>query len=177
MKFRSSPRDLKTPPYVTPEPEVTHRKLSFLPLPSSQEQQPTTKSTLRFIVLATDGLWDCLSSSEVVSLVGGHLSGLKGIVPKSVLASTTIMTESSAGVEGKEKKSSRDQLEGNWAFLDENVGSHVIRNAFGGGDELALRKKVSIPPPVARSFRDDITVTVVWWHDGRQDSTQMKAKL
>lgn len=51
--MRAWPGLLKTPPYVTAKPVVTHRKLSFLPLPSSPEQAP--KSALRFIILATDG--------------------------------------------------------------------------------------------------------------------------
>jgi serine/threonine protein phosphatase PrpC len=43
------PPNLKTPPYVTAQPVVTHRKIKF-----DDEKNPTIK----FIVLATDGLWD-----------------------------------------------------------------------------------------------------------------------
>jgi pyruvate dehydrogenase phosphatase len=87
-------------------------------------------------------------------------------------------------VEGKDKKRPNKE-EGAWAFVDENVSSHLIRNAFGGGDERTLRKLLSIPAPFARSYRDDVTVTVVWWEDGRETEAmvesfapeQTKAKL
>ena len=46
-----------TPPYFTAEPEIT----------------TTTIRKGDFVVLASDGLWDCLTSEEVVGLVGGWL--------------------------------------------------------------------------------------------------------
>lgn len=50
-----NPRPLfKTPPYVTARPVVTHRKMS---LPAPDGSSPSQKAA-RFLVLATDGLWD-----------------------------------------------------------------------------------------------------------------------
>ena len=46
-----------TPPYFTAEPEIT----------------TTIIRKGDFVVLASDGLWDCLTSEEVVGLVGGWL--------------------------------------------------------------------------------------------------------
>ena len=46
-----------TPPYFTAEPEITTTKIK--------------KGD--FVVMASDGLWDCLTSEEVVGLVGGWL--------------------------------------------------------------------------------------------------------
>ena len=48
-----------TPPYLTAEPEVTYHQFS---------------DHDKFAVIATDGLWDCLSSEEVVNIVGGMLN-------------------------------------------------------------------------------------------------------
>jgi len=45
--LRKAPTTLKTPPYVTAKPVVTHRKLDF--------ENP---ASMRFLVIATDGLWD-----------------------------------------------------------------------------------------------------------------------
>jgi len=184
---RQPPRDFKTPPYVTSEPVITHRKLGLPTSDSSslsssensaQQLRKEPQSTLRFIVLATDGLWDELSSTEVVSLVGGHLRGLSGSVLKSQLAQS-VVESSMMGVDGKDKR--RPVKEGAWAFVDDNVGTHLIRNAFGGADELGLRRMLSIPAPLARRFRDDVTVTVVWWDDKDGEATrvphQVKAKL
>ena len=165
--MRPPPPTLKTPPYVIATPVVTHRPLSFLPLPAPDAPKP--KAALRFLVLATDGLWDELSNEEVVALVGGHLSGLRGTVPKSALPDIVRTSTGTAGVEGKDK-SRRQQQEGAWAFEDDNLSAHLIRNALGGGDVEHLRKLASIPAPYSRRFRDDITVTVVWWEDGREGS-------
>lgn len=196
---RRAPNDLKTPPYVIADPVVTHRKLSFLPEPTSSsantkaavDAAPSTsdvESTLKFVVLATDGLWDELSSRDVVALVGGHFSGLRGAaIPK-----TAVLIRETADAAGIEGKSSIARLqtdtngnqepgpEGKWAFLDEHVGTHLIRNALGGADREKLTWKVSLPPGVARRFRDDITVTVVWYEDTHTNSLggePVKAKL
>jgi pyruvate dehydrogenase phosphatase len=161
---------LKTPPYVIATPVVTHRKLS---LPNPGSSKPGS-SSLKFLVLATDGLWDELSSEEVVALVGGHLSGLKGTIPKSSLQTLVPTNTGSPTVEGKDRtKGSAHQ--GSWAFVDDNVSAHLIRNALGGGDEGELRRILSIPAPHSRRWRDDITVTVIWWDEAQESRT--KAKL
>lgn len=51
--LRGPPGLSKTPPYVTAEPVVTHKRI-VLPDEGGNE-------SLRFVVLATDGLWDKLS--------------------------------------------------------------------------------------------------------------------
>ncbi|KAL1735885.1 phosphatase 2C-like domain-containing protein [Schizophyllum commune] len=158
---------LETPPYVIARPAITHRKLA---LPAD----PSTGKEMKFIVMATDGLWDQLSSEEVVSLVAGHFAGLKGAIPKADLEQRIPTTTSSPTVEGKVK--TRRTSEGTWAFTDDNVSTHLIRNAFGGADEDKLRHILSIPAPHSRRYRDDITVTVVWW-EGEEEAQQVKAKL
>lgn len=122
------------------------------------------------------------SSDEVVSLVGGHLTGLKGNVSKSDLPALVPTSSGSPTVEGKNKK--KQTVDGSWAFADDNVSAHLIRNAFGGGDESHLRRILSIPAPYSRRYRDDVTVTVVWWEEGKEDTAkvttitdQVKSKL
>lgn len=58
-----------TPPYLTACPEVTHHILS----PKD-----------RFLVLATDGLWDLLSPMQVVKLVGEHMHGKAFLQPLKI---------------------------------------------------------------------------------------------
>lgn len=170
--MRPTPSALKTPPYVIPTPVITHRKLS-LPYPGSSKPE-SSSSSLKFLVLATDGLWDELSSEEVVALVGGYLSGLKGTIPKSSMQTLAPTATGSPTVEGKEHTRGNAH-QGSWAFVDDNVSAHLIRNAFGGGDEGELRRILSIPAPHSRRWRDDITVTVIWWEEARESRT--KAKL
>ncbi|KAF9043999.1 phosphatase 2C-like domain-containing protein [Panaeolus papilionaceus] len=68
----NTPRGIcKTPPYFTAEPEIT----------TFQIQKGD------FMVIATDGLWDCLTSEEVVGLTGWWVNEqnkrvLKGMKPK-----------------------------------------------------------------------------------------------
>ena len=52
---RTPPALLKTPPYVTAEPIITTTKVE----PENGD----------FVVMATDGLWECLTNEEVVGLV------------------------------------------------------------------------------------------------------------
>jgi len=51
--MRAPPPLLKTPPYVIARPVVTHQKMSL--------GTDTTPDKTRFLVLATDGLWDQLT--------------------------------------------------------------------------------------------------------------------
>lgn len=164
---------LRTPPYVTPRPVITHRKLHNLPLTSPDTISPKPQSTLRFIILATDGLWDELTSEEAVALVGGHLAGLKGVVSKQQLAEK-VPTRDGEGKTLDGKAAGRDtNTSDKWAFVDDNVSTHLIRNAFGGADEYALRRLLSIPAPYSRSRRDDVTCTVVYWEDGREEEAKV----
>ena len=111
------------------------------------------------------------SNDEVVSLVGGHLTGLKGKIPKSQLPSLVPTFSGSQGIDGKNKAGKRKG--GSWAFTDDNLSAHLIRNAFGGGDDKALRKLLSIPSPFSRRYRDDVTVTVICWEDGNEPQAQI----
>ncbi|KAJ7490337.1 phosphatase 2C-like domain-containing protein [Mycena galericulata] len=173
--MRPPPPAFKTPPYVTARPVVTHRVLALPP------DAPKGPGALRFIVLATDGLWDELSSEDVVRLVGGHLAGLTGTVPKSALPTLVPTSTGAPTIQGKAERRGRDAAaEGKWAFVDANPSAHLIRNAFGGGDEGALRRLLSIPAPLARRHRDDVSVTVVWWEEGgagKPEVSEVKAKL
>lgn len=56
----------QSPPYLTALPEITHHLLT-----------PRDK----FLVLATDGLWDMMSPMQVVKLVGEHMSGKAFLQP------------------------------------------------------------------------------------------------
>ncbi|KAL4076195.1 phosphatase 2C-like domain-containing protein [Scleroderma yunnanense] len=170
--LRPAPASLKTPPYVTATPVVTHRDLTFGDFADENSSAPSTQlkpSPPCFVVLATDGLWDKLSSEEVVALVGGALQGLSGTIPKIELSSLVPTAPGSTStVEGKDKHTLKDmdkKQDGSWSFDDDNLSVHLIRNAFGGGDRHAVKTLMSIPYPHARRYRDDTTVTVVVWDD------------
>ncbi|KAG8986621.1 hypothetical protein FRB90_003874, partial [Tulasnella sp. 427] len=140
LTIRRPPSDLKTPPYVTSRPEITHRKLPFNPEPTSSKSG--SSSNLRFLVMATDGLWDRLSSAEVVALTGEYLnrvapsgspsSSSPSTISKVDLARTTVETPDSPGVQGKgAAEPTESGTEGSWTFVDKNISTHLIRNALG----------------------------------------------
>jgi pyruvate dehydrogenase phosphatase len=179
--MRAAPSLLKTPPYVTARPVVTHRPLdptAAASASSSSLSKPVVRSTPRFLVLATDGLWDKLSSEDVVTLVAGHISGVRGSVSGPSLRSKVPISTGAAGVEGKDKGLVRaDASKAQWAFEDDNLSAHLIRNAFGGADEMALRRLMSIPSSHSRAYRDDVTVTVVVFPQPGEGEAAVKAKL
>jgi pyruvate dehydrogenase phosphatase len=81
---------------------------------------------------------------------------------------------SNSGVLGKKHKLSEEK-HGNWIFKDENVAAHLIRNAFAGpgDDNLALNRILSIPAPLARRFRDDTSVIVIWWDESKEPQAKL----
>jgi pyruvate dehydrogenase phosphatase len=170
--YRAAPALLKTPPYVTARPVVTHRALSEAPVPGTA----VVRSTARFVILATDGLWDRLSSADAVALVAAHLSGARGAVPAAELSTLVPLAVGAAGVDGKAARARAGEDAGaRWAFEDGAPAAHLIRNALGGADVQGLRELASIPAPLARSYRDDVTVTVLVLPDPAEPA--VKAKL
>ncbi|PAV80258.1 hypothetical protein WR25_16791 [Diploscapter pachys] len=140
------PLYLHTPPYLTASPEVFYHKLT-----------PNDK----FLVLATDGLWDFLDPDTVVRLVHDHTLGTQTLQPYTPRSGVTLgqvlrdLNERHIG----EKKSKKP--------IDENSATHIIRNALGGvsgGINKQYEKLIDtlkVPPGRARGERDDISVVVI----------------
>ncbi|SCU94103.1 LAFA_0F19878g1_1 [Lachancea sp. 'fantastica'] len=123
--FRREPRDLKTPPYVTAEPVITTTAID---------------ADAKFMVLASDGLFELLENEEIKDLVVEWINNDKGMA------------------KAPSSKQSNSFLE------DKNAATHLIRNALGaGGQRDYLSTLVSIPAPMSRKYRDDLTVTVVFF--------------
>ncbi|XP_061450218.1 pyruvate dehydrogenase [acetyl-transferring]-phosphatase 2, mitochondrial [Rhineura floridana] len=139
------PPNYHTPPYLTAEPEVTYHKI---------RQQD------KFLVIASDGLWDMLSNEEVVKLVAEHL--LEGDIQKTPLAfkkppNLGYMQNLLLQRKAKHIQSS-----------DQNVATHLIRHAVGNNehgeiDPEKLVAMLTLPDDLARMYRDDITVTVIYF--------------
>ncbi|XP_038664964.1 pyruvate dehyrogenase phosphatase catalytic subunit 1 [Scyliorhinus canicula] len=138
------PPNYHTPPYLTAQPEVTYHKL-----------RPQDK----FLVLATDGLWEMLHREEVVRIIGEHLTGVHLQQPISVGGyKVTLGQMHGLLMERRDRISS--------AFEDQNSATHLIRHAvgqneFGAIDHEQLSKMLGLPEELARMYRDDITITVV----------------
>jgi len=48
---------------------------------------------------------------------------------------------------------------------DDNVATHLVRNAFGGGDHERLCAMTGVQSPTSREVRDDITIQVIFFED------------
>jgi pyruvate dehydrogenase phosphatase len=133
---------LKTPPYVTAEPVVSTTKVE----PEKGD----------FVVMATDGLWECLTNEEVVGLVGqwidwqakGSLHGKSLPVEKGDLKAgdsqrAPIRQDQWQVIGGDER----------FAVQDKNAATHLVRNALGGKDSDMLCALLTLPSPYSRRYR------------------------
>ncbi|KAL8681557.1 MAG: hypothetical protein Q9186_002373 [Xanthomendoza sp. 1 TL-2023] len=168
---------LKTPPYVTAEPVITTTKV----LPEKGD----------FVVLATDGLWEMLTNEEVVGLVGRWLE--ENPVNLRTTPSTSSWTQSFLGGSGGKanpdmslpvdkaqeetggsgqrspiRRQQWDIKTGDERFVveDRNAATHLVRNALGGRDRDLVCGLLTLPSPRARSYRDDLTVEVIFFGEG-----------
>ncbi|XP_055682990.1 pyruvate dehydrogenase [acetyl-transferring]-phosphatase 1, mitochondrial [Lutzomyia longipalpis] len=147
------PPHYHTPPYLTAQPEIKYHRL-----------EPRDK----FLVLATDGLWDCLTPLQVVRLVGEHMNGKTFLQPLELPNRDIRLGELSQMLAHRKTGIPKKPM-------DKNSATHLIRNALGGTDYGIEHSKIShilsLPPDVVRLFRDDITVTVVYFDSEYLQST------
>jgi len=171
--FGRAPRPLlKTPPYVTAAPEITTTTIS-------PEQGD-------FVVLATDGLWELLSNDEVVGLVGKWLEkygpsttkntphmekiwlnfvGPRGELPldKDLPAGERADTENQKSPEDELRRRGLSPDKQRFVVEDNNVATHLVRNALGGKKQEQVSALLTLPYPTSRRFRDDLTVQVIFF--------------
>ena len=147
--FGKSPSPhLKTPPYVTAEPVVTTTRVN----PENGD----------FVVMATDGLWECLTNEEVIGLVGQWLDSQSNGAKKSWLSHTggslPVEKVDLKRGDGQRAPIRQDQWQvdgGDERFVveDKNVATHLVRNALGGKNTDMLCALLTLPSPYARRYR------------------------
>lgn len=141
------PPNYKTPPYLISEPEVIQHKLT-----------PKDK----FLVLASDGLFDMLTPEKVVKLVAGHIDGKQILIDPQMDTNMSLKDVNRYLVERKTKLANRS--------IDDNAATHLIRNALGP-EHRQISYYLSLPDNVCRTQRDDMTVAVIFF-----DSDYIKDK-
>jgi pyruvate dehydrogenase phosphatase len=136
-----------TPPYFTAEPEIT----------------TTTIRKGDFVVLASDGLWDCLTSEEVVGLVGGWLETRGGEVKigkgKGIGEGEKVMLP--LGIPGR---SGQDHKKGfgkgrGYGWPEGSNGGSV--NKVAKEVETTIWERTDLP---VTSIKPDDTPMYKWWH-------------
>ncbi|KAH7909594.1 protein serine threonine phosphatase 2C [Hygrophoropsis aurantiaca] len=146
---RTPYKNVLTPPYFTAEPVIT-----------TTEIKPGD-----ILILASDGLWECLTNEEAVGLAGlwttsnGNkrpLNSEGGYAPEDlpvILGNDTTTRYSQWRAPKK------------FTVADSNAATHLIRNAIGGADTDLTAALLSINSPRSRSYVDDITAMVVFFDD------------
>ncbi|KAI1821797.1 protein serine/threonine phosphatase 2C [Xylaria intraflava] len=145
-------KNYKNGPYVTAEPLVTTTEI-----PSSQEGRPC------FLILATDGLWDTMSSEQAVGLVGKWYE-------RQQKGASVVEQEKQTGDFGPTILGWRQRCqyeERKATFRDDNAAVHLVRNGLGGADEEMVRGALTFRYPNSRDIRDDITIQVVFFGPGQ----------
>ena len=156
--FGRTPNNLlKSPPYVTAEPVITTTKVE----PEKGD----------FVVLATDGLWEMLTNEEVVGLVGRWIEKQQpGSASGSWTSSLFGKSKSELPIEKEPLESGPPGQEGQRAPVrqvqwdvkdsherfvveDENVATHLVRNALGGRDRDLVCALLSLVSPNSRRYR------------------------
>ncbi|KAH7037722.1 phosphatase 2C-like domain-containing protein [Microdochium trichocladiopsis] len=117
-----------TGPYLTAEPVITTTEIA--------KSQPT------FVIVASDGLWDKMSSQEAVNLVGQWVKWQADGASKPI--KPDVRYDEPATV-----------------VQDSNAAVHLMRNGLGGAREELTRAMLTSRYPNSREIRDDITVQVV----------------
>jgi pyruvate dehydrogenase phosphatase len=186
----AAPRQGNTsPPYMTAEPEVTEMDIVRAPL-NPGKAKPGTENQAKsdFLILASDGLWDRISSSHAVDCISSYLAsrtrGAGSVKNDPLLLSNppvypanfsaldpgvTVDPEKGEGVEWQ----ATPQY---FAIEDENAAVCLARNAMGGTRRGLFLGVLAGPEPWSRNAVDDTTVMVVFFDrlgegDGEEGST------
>jgi len=134
------PQNYFSPPYLTAEPEVKCYSLT-----------PRDK----FMVIASDGLWEHLGAQQVVDLVAAHMDE-RQILTDFVLPRENItLKEVNDTLKVRKRKLAKKPE-------DENVATHLLRMALGP-NHTTLSQYLTIPENLVRHYRDDITIVVVYF--------------
>ena len=153
------PQFYLSPPYLSVKPEITKHRLS---------------KKDKFLVLATDGVWDLLSPERVVELIFNHQKGIQSF-------DRFVLSKAGGSSSLKLKDINELLLARHQAIknqpMDQNSATHLIRQALaytskGQFDSKLLSDVLTVPNP--RSIRDDITITVVYFDQDYIDHRQKK---
>ena len=134
------PMNCYSPPYLIATPDITTHRLT---------------ANDKFLILATDGLWDCLTNDKAVQLIGNYVEGKQTVdnfsIPDANMSLRNINQLLHQRKQGLAMKS-----------LDNFASTHLIRNALGP-EHKKVSEMLTLPREISRYYRDDITVTVIFF--------------
>lgn len=134
------PANYRSPPYLTAEPEVIHHSLT-----------PRDK----FLILATDGLWEHLDEQQVVDLVAAHMDERQILTDFMLPRNDITLGEVNEILKVRKRKLAKKPE-------DENIATHLLRMALGPAHSQ-ISQYLTLPESIVRGYRDDITITVIYF--------------
>ncbi|PVI08389.1 protein serine/threonine phosphatase 2C [Periconia macrospinosa] len=169
-----------TPPYLTAEPEITETDIIRADAPQTPNSRPTARSD--FMIMASDGLWDHMSSDVAVACVSQWLEARArspdGLVsndpqrPPFHLSNTLDPGIHFSVEDGKEVTWQAEPQY--FAIEDDNAAVCLTRNALGGTRRSLFSGILCLPPSVLRDATDDTTVMVVFFDRLAEPTVQEK---
>jgi pyruvate dehydrogenase phosphatase len=180
--FGTAPRpNSKTPPYMTAEPVITETDIV------SVDAAKDKVGRSDFMIMASDGLWDRISSEHAVELVHRWLDAKDGLsrndTPAEPLFAPAAFPSNSMqldrGVEfNVEKKQDVDwkATPEFFAIEDDNAAVCLARNAMGGTRKGLFLGLLSVPGPLSRNAVDDTTIMVVFFDKESEQGGKAKDK-
>lgn len=141
-----------TPPYFTAEPEVT----------------VTSVADGDFVILASDGLWDHISSEDAVACVSQWAAAVRAgridpAGPQKALPRAELEEPVFERYGGDSRWIEWRATPKDFVVEDNNAATHLVKNAFGGARRGLFCAVMNMYPPMSRYVRDDITVQVVFF--------------
>ena len=144
---RPSRPHYKTPPYLTAEPEVTITRV----------QQGDV------LVMASDGLWDHMSSDAAGECMGRWLEKYRSSSKEQTAASEKGEAEAENKPYDKHEPVAWRVKPEFMTTEDANAATNLIRNTLGGNRRDLFTGVMSTKPTISRYARDDVTVQVVFF--------------
>lgn len=142
--------NIQTPPYATALPDVKNIKV-----------EPGD-----FLILGTDGFWNHVSNEDAVYCVRLWIEAQAKDMRNYSEQKKNIELANEIQTPGKEPE--RHMYPYNWMmerddFIveDDNVATHLVRNAFGGKERDLFCSVMGLLPPDSKEARDDVTVIVI----------------
>lgn len=131
-----------TGPYLTAEPVITTTEIA--------KAQPT------FVIVASDGLWDRMTSQQAVDLVGQWIEWQASGASRPIRNDASKLDQMQLSLQHYIRYEQQAT-----AVQDSNAAVHLMRNGLGGSREDVIRALLTSRYPNSRDVRDDITVQVV----------------
>lgn len=161
LYLRPQPKNFLTPPYVTAKPDITTTKI---------------EENIKLLIMGSDGLFELLTNEEIASLAIKWLEYNQKTVKDYKLPIVKDISENIGGDSQRtafryreNRKRHNDNTPG-YLMEDSNIATHLIRNALSaGGRKEFVSTLVSIPSPKSRKYRDDLTVTVVFFGESNNN--------